>query len=80
MPRLDLIFLHSASADGYNVRRLATMDNTAGQIETGLQQVGTHHSRNCLGETVMQTFRGMPHVAHEKSLCEHAPGASPHAG
>jgi hypothetical protein len=36
----------------------------------------TQHSRHCFGKTLMQTSRGVAHVAHEKSLREcDAPGA-----
>jgi len=55
----------------------AAMDNTAGRIESGLQPVETHHSRHCFGRTPMQTFRGVPHVADERSGCEHAQGEQP---
>jgi hypothetical protein len=53
------------------------MDNAAGRIESRLQLVETHHSPHCFGKMPMQTFRCVPHVADERSRCEHARGEQP---
>jgi hypothetical protein len=55
----------------------AAMDNAAGRIESRLQLVETHHSPHCFGKMPMQTFRCVPHVADERSRCEHAQGEQP---